>query len=99
MKAFAALGALLGPGGIFQVFLYTAIAGGIMAVFHFALAGNLKARLGAWVTALKAYLLTGKIDCFFIADTKEKLRFPYAAAIAFGYYSYIYWGGIIPIPF
>ena len=92
VKAFAALGSLLGPGPIFRVFLYTALFGGALAVLHYAFAHNLREKAAQWAGALRAFSLTGEARCLRPA-TSETLRFPYAAAIAFGFFAYIHWGG------
>jgi prepilin peptidase CpaA len=97
VKALAALGALLGPGNIFQVFLYTAIFGGMMGVLHYLAAGKLwekllilagTVRMGGMPGVVKAYVPPK-------AGKTEPLRFPYAAAIAFGFFAFVHWGGIL----
>ena len=95
VKALAALGALLGSAAIFQVFLYTCMAGGILAIFHYVLERNLLQKITAWKNALLVTLSLRKMGHMLPANTEEKLRFPYAAAIAFGYFSFVTWGGII----
>ncbi len=95
VKALAALGALLGPGAIFQVFLYTALFGGAMAIAHYLTNRNLLERFATWRMAVFAYAGSKETDCFQAVSSGEKLKFPYAAAIAFGYYAYLGWGTII----
>ncbi len=93
VKALGALGALLGPEPIFQVFLYTGLYGGLLAVLHYLFARNLKAKAAEWLGSFKATVLTND-PTMIIPTTTEPLRFPYAAAIAFGYYTYLTCGGV-----
>jgi prepilin peptidase CpaA len=95
VKAMAALGALLGPVAIFQVFLYTGLIGGLLALFHYALSHNLKEKCLEWSQAIKAFVYTKSLQSLKPSGTKEPLRFPYAAAIAFGFFAYINWGGLL----
>jgi len=95
VKALAALGALLGPGAIFQVFLYTGLIGGLLALFHYALTYNLKEKCLEWIQAIKAFAYTRSFNSLKPAGRAEQLRFPYAAAIAFGFFAYVNWGGLL----
>lgn len=95
VKALAALGALIGPAPLFQTFLYMGLIGGVMALLHYALSGRLTDRISAWTTALSIFCLTGKSADLRPLNTTEKLRFPYAAAIALGYFSFLHWGGLV----
>lgn len=95
VKALAALGALLGPGAVFQVFLYTGLFGGLLAVFHYALSHDLKEKCREWSQAIKAFTYTRSITSLKPAGRTEQLRFPYAAAIAFGFFAYVNWGGLL----
>jgi prepilin peptidase CpaA len=95
VKALAALGALLGPAAIFQVFLYMGLIGGILAVFHYALSHNLKEKCLEWTQVIKTFVYTQSIQNLKPAGPGEALRFPYAAAIAFGFFAYTNWGGLL----
>ncbi len=92
VKALAALGALLGPSNIFQVFLYTSLIGGVLSILHYLSEHNLKERLTTWYAALFAFTVTKDRQAFQPVSTGEKLKFPYAAAIAFGYCAFLTWG-------
>lgn len=94
VKALAALGALLGPGDIFQVFIFSGLIGGGMALVHLALSGNMKNRLRSWLTTgwlvVTRQGLPGKE-----ADVVDaKIKYPYGAAIALGFFAFISWGGL-----
>lgn len=95
VKALSALGALLGPVGILQVFLYMGLMGGILAIFHYLLENNLRERLAAWSLAFRTMLYTRDPRAILPARTAEKLRFPYASAIAFGFFAFEQWGRLI----
>lgn len=95
VKALTALGALLGAGAVFQVFLYAGLFGGLLAIFHYALAHDLKRKCHEWSATLKAFAYTKSIDSLKPSVEGEQLRFPYAAAIAFGFFAHIHWGGIL----
>jgi len=94
VKALAALGSLLGAGAVLQVFLYAALAGGILAIFHYSLTHNLKEKCLRGAKNLQAFAYTHDVKIFRPSAT-EQLRFPYAAAIAFGFYAFVSWGGLI----
>ncbi len=94
VKALAALGALLGPQIIFQVFLYTAIIGGAMGILHYVFARNLWKKIVLMVNTIRARNVGDYLKSLPERSKEEPLRFPYAAAIAFGFFAYIHWGGI-----
>jgi len=96
VKALAALGALLGPVKIFQVFLYVGLAGGLLAILHYLCQKNLLKRIAAAGRALFAFAGTSDVRCI-RPETAEKLRFPYAAAIAFGFFCYVNYGEIFSL--
>lgn len=95
VKALAGLGALLGPAAIFQVFIYTGLIGGLLAVFHYALTHNLTEKCLQWLTSLKTFAYTRDMTILKSSGKKQLLRFPYAAAIAFGFYAYVHFGSLL----
>jgi prepilin peptidase CpaA len=94
VKALAALGALMGPWDILHTFIYVGLAGGVMAILHYAFTHNLKQKFLQGLNALKVFSYTNDLR-----DVKpsgdEQLRFPYAAAIAFGFFAYAHWGRLL----
>jgi len=94
VKALGALGALTGPVPLLHVFVYMALFGGGMAILHYLFSKNLKSKIQAGWICVKASALCGDIKSL-KPDNTEPLRFPYAAAIAFGYYTYIVWGELV----
>jgi prepilin peptidase CpaA len=95
VKALAALGTLLGAGTILQVALYMALFGGLMSILHYLCSRNLLAQCLAGVNSLKVFLYTRDIKIFKPDSSSESLRFPYASAIAFGFFAHTYWGNLI----
>jgi prepilin peptidase CpaA len=80
VKLLAALGALLGPMGIAMAFLYTAIAGGLLAAF----VAMTRGRLRVTVAQTAALLTTPGASAIEIEATSNDNRFAYAPAIAVG---------------
>lgn len=96
VKALAALGALLGPVTIVQVFLYIALFGGLFSILHYLFSRNFLEKAAGAGRALMAFAGTRDVGILRPATT-EKLRFPYASAIAFGFFSYVQWGSIFSL--
>ena len=91
VKALAALGALLGPAAIFQMFLYTGLIGGLIALLHYFSAQSTKEPHNP----LRIFLGTGNWSALRPQGAGAKERFPYAAALCFGFFVYHYWGGLL----
>lgn len=96
VKALAALGALLGPVTILHVFVYIALFGGLFSILHYLFSRNFLENAAGAGRALMAFAGTRDVEVLRPATT-EKLRFPYASAIAFGFYSYVQWGDIFTL--
>lgn len=92
VKALAALGALLGPAAIFQIFLFTGLIGGGLALLHYVTAPTPG---GERPHPLRTFLGTG--DWSVLKPRKEaaQARFPYAAALCFGFFAHHSWGGLL----
>ena len=80
VKLFAAMGALIGPRAILSAFLYTAIAGGILAV----VIAVRRRRLAESVNGVAALVATGGFSAVEIEAPARHNRFAYAPAIAVG---------------
>jgi prepilin peptidase CpaA len=84
VKLMMALGALLGTGRIFWVFIYAGIAGGVFSLFY------LGYRLGIFGTFLRLRSLLAvligrkKRDGCFLMGSGQPLRIPYGVAICCG---------------
>ena len=79
VKLFGASGALLGPAAIVAAFIYTAIAGGVLALVVALRRGRLQRTLGS-----AARLVTGAAKAADLEAATENNRFPFAPAIAVG---------------
>jgi prepilin peptidase CpaA len=80
VKLFAALGTLLGPGRTGAAFLYTALAGGLLAV----IVAIRRRRLAATVERTATLVCSGGGNAAEIERATENNRFAYAPAIAVG---------------
>ena len=92
VKALAALGALLGPAAIFQMFLYTGLIGGGLALLHYVTA---QAPKGERSNPLRIFFGTGDWRALRPRDAASQERFPYAAALCFGFFACHSWGGLL----
>jgi prepilin peptidase CpaA len=80
VKLLAAIGTLLGPKGILFAFVYTAIAGGVMAVC----VALTRRRLGLTMARTAALVRSGGANVAQIEHASANNRFAYAPAIAVG---------------
>jgi len=80
VKLMAAVGTLLGPQHVLLAFLYTALAGGVLAVA----AAVKRRRLRQTVERTAALVYTGGANVAEIEDRSADNRFAYAPAIALG---------------
>jgi prepilin peptidase CpaA len=96
VKALGALGALIGPYNLLHVFVYMAFFGGGLALIYYLYhQTDIKKTLHEGWHSVCASALTKDVGHIMPSSRKNRLRFPYAVAIAFGYYSFIYWGSIL----
>ena len=80
VKLLGAIGTLLGPAGILSAFLYTALAGGLLAV----VVAVRRRRLQATVERTADLVRTGGANVAAIEHPSSNNRFAYAPAIALG---------------
>jgi prepilin peptidase CpaA len=80
VKLVAALGAIVGPGRIVATFLYSAIAGGILALGYAWMRG----RLAPTVRGASRIAVGDEQARLQVRQTTRDNRFPYAPAIAAG---------------
>ena len=85
VKLLAALGAWIGPGPVLWVAIYTAIAGGVLAVVVMLWRGYLRQGLSNIRALLKFWSLVGIKPLPEVSlDSPHSLRLPYALPIAVG---------------
>ena len=97
VKVLAALGALLGPMGIFQTFLYTAVLGGILAILHYCFVHDIRKKTAAGFNALTTFIYTRDYSVFSSSSDSVSQKFPYASVIALGFFSFVKWGPIVTL--
>ena len=98
VKALAALGAWLGPKGIFSVFCYMGMAGGLMSLGVLIWNGILWSYLRrGWVLLQNLILCRNqKIVVETLTPGSDRDRgLPYGVAIALGMVGYLRWGNLI----
>jgi len=98
VKAFATLGTLTGLSSIFQIFFYTAFIGGAISILHYCLTSNLRQKSLAGLAALRTFIYTRDIHSLKPTPERDSQRFPYAAAIALGFFAFVQWGPIVTLP-
>jgi prepilin peptidase CpaA len=94
-KLLGAVGGILGPGGVFTAFLFTALVGGIYAVVLLGVRGYLAHALRQAAGFVKTFLLTGTLA--FPASPKRRrgLELYYGFAIALGTFVSVSWKNLI----
>ena len=96
VKSLAAVGSVAGPEAILHIFVYMALWGGALAILHYIFNRELMGKVRDSLQALKTSAIS--LDAADLTPTKvETLRFPYAAAIALGYFTYLGCGNILKI--
>ncbi len=89
-KLMGAIGAMIGPKGVFIAFLYTAIAGGIYALI--ILLFNMeyfKDFIKRSSITIKSFVLTRQFISIPAEESEKKPKLCYGVAIAIGTFSYI----------
>ncbi|MDI7258521.1 MAG: A24 family peptidase [Thermodesulfobacteriota bacterium] len=93
VKLMGAVGALLGPKGVFIAFLATSIVGGIYAIGLLAFHGYLKEALKRYWAILKTFIFTNKFIYIPPSKREQKPKLCYGVAIALGtIISIVIWG-------
>lgn len=95
IKALAALGALLGPESVLQVFFLAGLIGGGMAMFHLAVSDNPLERLRSWKANSWRVINGIQPQMPDKSEATARIRYPYGPAIAFGFFAFIHWGGLV----
>jgi prepilin peptidase CpaA len=95
VKLMGAVGGLLGPKGVFNAFLFTALIGGIYALVLLALYGHLKETVKRYGIMLKTFILTRDVIYIPLPNKNKIPRLCYGVAIALGTLCYTLIGNII----
>ena len=89
VKLMGAVGSLLGPKGVFFAFLYTAIAGGVLAVALLLWKGHLAGMFRRYGTILKTFLITRQILHVPPGEKKDLPALCYGVVIGVGTAVYV----------
>jgi prepilin peptidase CpaA len=92
VKAMGALGALTGATAVFHIFLYVSLIGGIIAILFYLCSNRSLEMIRTGWNALRLFLYTR--DFYLLEPAPTNMKYPYAAAIAFGYFAYMRFGTI-----
>lgn len=95
VKALAALGALVGPRDIFQIFLYMGIIGGALALVNHTLSPTFRNDFKKVINSIRLTLVTRDLQYLRGERHRKILKFPYAAALAFGYFAFLTKGKLL----
>jgi prepilin peptidase CpaA len=85
VKLMGAIGGFLGPKGVFDAFLFSAIVGGIYAMVILQLRGHLIKTFKRYALIIKMFAVTG--DFSYVPESRENIRnikLCYGVAIALG---------------
>lgn len=92
-KLMGAVGAVLGPRGVFIAFLFTAIVGGIYGLLLLmARPEYSKGLIKRWGAVLKAFVYFNQFIYISSVETQRKPKLCYGVAIAVGTICSIFWG-------
>jgi prepilin peptidase CpaA len=90
VKLLAAVGALGGPGFVFNAFVFTGLAGGLIAVAVVLRRRRVRYAVASMTTQIQSLVYTGWLPK--PKDPKSSpLRFPYGLAIAAGSVAALFW--------
>jgi prepilin peptidase CpaA len=92
VKLMGAIGGLLGPEGVFMAFLFSAIIGGLFAIFLLAFHGYLKERVKIYGTTLMTIILTRTFSSIHLSNIKNRPKLCYGVVIALGTLSSVFMG-------
>lgn len=99
VKLMMAVGAILGPGATFQIFLYSALAGGLLAVYSVIRQKRVGETRGNIGMILRRFLPAthggSKTPVAEQVRQKSVGSVPYGVAIALGTIAYLYFGNIV----
>ena len=84
VKLMAAVGSIMGPQGVFIAFLYSAIAGGLYALFVLARSRALRQTAGRYGFMLRGFLVTGQLTYLSPAEEENLPPLCYGVAISLG---------------
>ena len=94
-KLLGAVGGILGPGGVFTAFLFTAVVGGIYALALLTVRGYFTQALRQAANISKTFVLTGTLVLPPVPTRMKNLELYYGFAIALGTFLSVNWKDLI----
>lgn len=95
VKAMATLGAIWGPGASLHIFLWTALAGGIAALFVLLIRRKAGQALMRYWRMARLYFYSGQLLYLGPSPAEGDPRFPYGAVITCGFLLWDRMGGLL----
>ncbi|HEY5648220.1 MAG TPA: A24 family peptidase [Nitrospiria bacterium] len=95
VKTLAALGALWGAGPALQIFIITALMGGIVAVAILIARGELMNNLKRYWSILKVLVVTRKFIYIGPSHRVREFKIPYGAVISLGVAAWLFGGPLL----
>jgi prepilin peptidase CpaA len=91
VKLMGAVGAVLGPKGVFMAFLFTGIVGGVYALIFLLVNHHYsKGFITRHATTMKTFVVTGQFIPIPGKDERKKPKLRYAIAIGLGTFIYMF---------
>ncbi len=95
VKLMMAVGAWVGVGATFQGFLWTVVVGAVMGISLMVYSRQLKERMLTVALATVNLLKFNDLNYGSDENTPETILLPYGVPIAFGFYTYFLFGGLL----
>lgn len=95
VKLMAAVGAWVGAATTLYAFVWIAVIGGIMGMYSIVKSNQLKERMAVAVIAGKNLIHLNDLDKGVSKDAPAKILLPYGVPIAFGFYAYFIFEGLV----
>lgn len=89
VKLMGAVGAFLGPKGVFFAFLFTAIIGGVLSILALIYKGYFTQTFNRYWFSLKGYFSARKLVYIPPFEKEKRFKLPYGVAIALGTVSFV----------
>lgn len=94
VKLMAAVGAWVGAGATLEAFLWIIIFGGLMGTYSIVRSSQVKERVVTALVASRNLVTLKSLDAG-RGQAPEKILLPYGVPIAFGFYAYFLFGGLL----
>ncbi len=95
VKLMAAVGAWVGAASTVYAFLWIAVIGGIMGMYSIVRSRQMKERMAVAAIAGRNLVTLNHLDSGVSEGAPDKILLPYGVPIAFGFYAYFIYGGLV----